>query len=78
MSVVVCLIPARTGTGWWHRYFTRADEIRFLKGRLRFGNAKSGASFPSAIVVFRPGTCQKKEVSFVAVRNVQKSLFVCD
>lgn len=51
-EVVVCLVPARVDTAWWHDYCARA-EVRFLRGRLRFGGAESGAPFPSAIVVFR-------------------------
>jgi hypothetical protein len=39
-------------TGWWHEYATRG-EIRFLRGRLRFGGAVNGAPFGSAVVVFR-------------------------
>lgn len=53
-ATVVCLLPARTDTAWWHAYVLEATEIRFLKGRLRFVGAKSSAPFPSAIVVFRP------------------------
>jgi site-specific DNA-methyltransferase (adenine-specific) len=49
---VVCLVPARTDTAWWHRY-AEAGEVEFLPGRIRFGEAASGAPFPSAIVVFR-------------------------
>lgn len=52
-STVVCLLPARTDTRWWHDYCTKG-EILFLKGRLKFGSAKSAAPFPSALVVFRP------------------------
>jgi phage N-6-adenine-methyltransferase len=52
-ATVVCLVPARTDTDWWHRYAMKG-EIRFLRGRLKFGEAKSGAPFPSAVVVFRP------------------------
>ena len=52
-ATIVCLIPARTDTAWWHEYVTRADEVRFVRGRLRFGDAAAGAPFPSAIVVFR-------------------------
>jgi site-specific DNA-methyltransferase (adenine-specific) len=52
-ATVVCLVPARTDTGWWHRYAMRG-EIRLLRGRLKFGNARHAAPFPSAIVVFRP------------------------
>jgi len=52
-ATVVCLIPARTDTAWWHEYVIKADETRFVRGRLRFGEASAGAPFPSAIVVFR-------------------------
>jgi phage N-6-adenine-methyltransferase len=60
-SVVVCLLPARTDTSWWHRYCARG-EIRLLKGRLKFGGAKHCAPFPSAIVVFRPWARPLKHV----------------
>ena len=52
-ATVVCLLPARTDTKWWQEWCMRG-EIFFLKGRLKFGGAKQGAPFPSAIVVFRP------------------------
>jgi phage N-6-adenine-methyltransferase len=51
--VVVCLVPARTDTVWWHEFAMRADEIRFVKGRLKFVGAPSSAPFPSAILIFR-------------------------
>lgn len=53
-ATVVCLVPARTDTAWWWRT-ARHGQIRFLKGRLKFGDATSGAPFPSAVVVFTPG-----------------------
>jgi phage N-6-adenine-methyltransferase len=53
-ATVVCLIPARTDTAWWHDYVMKANEIRFIRGRLKFGDAKNSAPFPSAIVVFQP------------------------
>jgi phage N-6-adenine-methyltransferase len=53
IAIVVCLVPARTDTAWWHDYCMRG-EIRYLRGRLKFGNAKHNAPFPSAIVIFRP------------------------
>lgn len=53
-ATVVCLLPARTDTGWWHDYCMKG-EIRFVRGRLKFGNASENAPFPSAVVVFRPG-----------------------
>ncbi len=54
-TVVVCLIPSRTDTKWWHEYVMRAAEVRFIRGRLRFGKATSSAPFPSAVVVFEAG-----------------------
>jgi len=52
-AVVVCLIPARTDTAYWHDYiFPFAKDIRYIRGRLNFGGCKSNAPFPSAIVVF--------------------------
>jgi phage N-6-adenine-methyltransferase len=53
-ATVVMLIPARTDTRYWHSYVTKAAEVRFLKGRVKFGGAAAGAPFPSAVVVFRP------------------------
>lgn len=50
-ATVVCLVPARTDTGWWHDYCAKG-EMRFIRGRLRFGDGKKDAPFPSAIVVF--------------------------
>ena len=56
-ATVVCLVPARTDTEWWHRYAMKG-EIRLLKGRLKFGDATNVAPFPSAVIVFRPKTFQ--------------------
>lgn len=50
-ATVVCLVPARVDTGWWWDY-ARFGEIRFLRGRLKFGDGETGAPFPSAVVVF--------------------------
>ena len=52
-ATVVCLVPARTDTRWWHR-FAMKGEIRLLRGRVRFVGGEHSAPFPSAIVVFRP------------------------
>lgn len=53
-ALVVCLVPSRTCTAWWHDYAMKG-EIRFLRGRVRFGGGKNPAPFPSAIVIFRVG-----------------------
>lgn len=50
-TTVVCLIPSRTDTKYWHE-FCMKGEIRFVKGRLKFGDAKESAPFPSAVVIF--------------------------
>jgi phage N-6-adenine-methyltransferase len=67
-AVVVCLIPARTETRWWHDCVMKADEIRFIRGRIRFRlqgkPAKNTSTFPSCVVVFpmiRPGICRRSE-----------------
>jgi phage N-6-adenine-methyltransferase len=52
-TTVVCLLPARTDTLWWHTYAYHG-EIRFVPGRLTFGGAAHPAPFPSVVVVFRP------------------------
>lgn len=52
-ATVVCLLPARVDTAWWHNYCSKG-EIYFIKGRLKFGGSKNSAPFPSAVVVFRP------------------------
>ena len=52
-TLVVMLIPARTDTSYFHDYiYHRAREIRFIRGRLHFNDSKSGAPFPSMIVIF--------------------------
>lgn len=52
-KTIVFLIPSRTDTKAWHEYIMKATEIRFIKGRLKFGEATNSAPFPSAIIVFK-------------------------
>lgn len=60
-AVVVCLIPSRTDTKYWHNYiFKSAHKVMFIKGRLKFKGDQKGsgsAPFPSAIVVFDRMAC---------------------
>ena len=51
-AAVVCLIPSRTDTRWWHDYAMKG-EVRFIRGRLRFSGHKNNAPFPSAVIIFR-------------------------
>ena len=53
-TTVVCLLPARTDTRWFHDYVLGRAEIRFVRGRLKFGGSKNSAPFPSMVAVFRP------------------------
>ena len=55
-STVVMLLPARTDTKWFHDYIYKRNnvEIRFIRGRLKFGGNKNSAPFPSMVVVFMP------------------------
>lgn len=55
-ATVVCLVPARTDTDWFWDH-ARHGEVRLLHGRLRFGEAASGAPFPSAVVIFGRPPC---------------------
>ena len=50
------LIPARTDTKYWHKFVMKASEVYFVKGRLKFGDSKNSAPFPSAVVVFDNNT----------------------
>jgi len=59
-ALVVCLVPARTDTAWWHDYATQG-QVTFIRGRLKFGWHVNSAPFPSAIVVFTstPSTSER-------------------
>lgn len=53
-ALVVCFVPARVDTAWWHEFAAKATDIRFPKGRVTFEGATAGAPFPVAVVIFRP------------------------
>ena len=59
-TVVVLLIPARTDTRYFHNYIMHRSEIRFVKGRLKFGDSKNSAPFPSMIVIFRGANIERR------------------
>ena len=52
-TVVVLLIPSRTDTKYFHDFIYHRSEIRFVRGRLKFGEAVHNAPFPSMVVIFR-------------------------
>ena len=53
-ATTVCLIPARTNTGWFHALCLEAAEVRFVRGRPKFGDADHGLPLPLAVVIYRP------------------------
>lgn len=61
-ATVVCLLPSRTDTKYFHRYIWDKEHdrpkegvtVRFLEGRLKFGGSKNSAPFPSMVVIFKP------------------------
>lgn len=60
-TTVVMLLPARTDTKWFHEYIYGKAEIRFIKGRLKFGGSKNNAPFPSMVVIFNSGQVKKND-----------------
>jgi hypothetical protein len=55
-ELLVYLIPARTDTAWFHEYVYGKADVRFIRGRLKFGDAKYGAPFPSMLCIFTEWT----------------------
>lgn len=66
-TCIVVLTPARTNTGWWHKYCMRAREIKFLEGRPKFGNATHGLPQPLALIVF--ARSDELKISSFKIRN---------
>ena len=57
-ATTVLLVPARTDVKWFHEIVLPRAEVRFIKGRLRFGGSKDPAPFPTMLVIFRPGATE--------------------
>jgi phage N-6-adenine-methyltransferase len=77
-ATVVCLVPARTNTNWWHDICMKG-EVRFIRGRPKFKGAKHGLPNPLAIVVFTPSNNRMHLTAFgvesPAVIPLQSNLF---
>ena len=69
-ALIVSLIPSRTDTKWWHEYAMKSAEIRFIEGRLSFGNEKQSAPFPSCIVIFYPEFDNPYKLNVPVIRSV--------
>ena len=73
-AIVVCLVPARTDTAWWHNYAVKG-EVRFIRGRLKFGGHTNSAPFPSALVILKPPNAameNKTEREWVGGREIKR------
>ncbi len=69
-ALVVCLIPSRTDTKWWHDWVMKSSEIRFISGRISFGDSKNSAPFPSCIVIFYPELENPNKITVPIVKSV--------
>ena len=50
-ATVVCLLPVRSNTNWWHDYVIKGN-IRFIRGRVIFKGQEKGLWFPLSIIIF--------------------------
>jgi site-specific DNA-methyltransferase (adenine-specific) len=69
-ALVVCLIPSRTDTKWWHDWVMKSSEIRFVSGRISFGISKNSAPFPSCIVIYYPELENPYKLSVPVIKSV--------
>jgi phage N-6-adenine-methyltransferase len=80
-ALVVLLVPARTDTKWFHDWVRRKARVEFIPRRLRFGNAKKNAPFPSLLAIYSPNrpamTCARCGRAFVGRRNAQTCSNAC-
>ena len=64
-AVIVCLLVSSTDRSYWHDYiFPYAKQIRWLRGRITFGEAQSTAPFASAIVIFSKKNTQYQKQGY--------------
>ncbi|MCM1222436.1 MAG: phage N-6-adenine-methyltransferase [Lachnospiraceae bacterium] len=81
-TTVVLLIPARTDTSYFHDYIYKKQnvEIRFIRGRLKFGDGKNSAPFPSMLVIFRNNQMAKMtlEEAIQHCKDVAEKLGCCE
>lgn len=70
-ALVVCLIPARTDTRWWHEWVMKSDEIWFVSGRLSFGNEKQSAPFPSCVVIYYPELENPNKLAVPIIKSIK-------
>jgi site-specific DNA-methyltransferase (adenine-specific) len=80
-ALVVLLVHARTDTRWFHDWVQRKAKIYFLRGRIRFGGAESGAPFPSMLAVYEPSrlvmTCERCGKEFRGRKDARTCSVAC-
>jgi site-specific DNA-methyltransferase (adenine-specific) len=70
-ALVVCLVPCRTDTKWWHEWAMKSAEIRLVAGRISFGNVKQSAPFPSCVVIYYPELDNPYKLSVPVIKSVR-------
>ena len=69
-EIAVALVHARCDTKWWHSWVEPyADEIRFVKGRIKFEGGKYSSTFPSVIVIYRNGQTRRRWGQSIGANN---------
>ncbi len=80
-ALVVLLVPARTCTRWFHDWVQGKAEVKFIRGRLRFGEADAGAPFPSMLATYTPNRpaqiCAACGSGFIARSDAQTCSDAC-
>lgn len=79
-ALVVMLIPARTDTKYFHEYIYQKHEMRFIKGRLYFGDGSGRAPFPSMVVVMKAQhetEAEKFKRRLAEVKNILEEVARC-
>ena len=72
-DVVVMLLPSRTDTRYFHeKILPNADEIRFVKGRLKFGRQANSAPFPSMVAIFRKNKTKREDYRYFPVTTMER------
>jgi phage N-6-adenine-methyltransferase len=70
-ALVVCLVPCRTDTRWWHDWAMKAAEIRLVSGRISFGDKKQSAPFPSCVVIYFPELENPYKMSIPIIKSIR-------
>ena len=78
-NTIVMLLPARTDTRWFHTYIYKQPnvDIRFVRGRLKFGDSKNRAPFPSMVVIFKPKRRGGVTMDLLCILAIYMAALIC-